>query len=61
MSSFQAQPGSGPEEPKTGLEIIKVEAGTGLPLAGAVFEVKTPEGDTWEPMAVILRDGCGCP
>ena len=46
VSSFQAQPGSGPEEPKTGLEIIKVEAGTGLPLAGAVFEVKTPEGDT---------------
>lgn len=34
-----------PDEPETGLEICKYEAGTDLPLAGAAFEVKSPAGD----------------
>lgn len=36
-----------PETPETGLEIIKVDAGTNTPLAGAVFEVKSPSGDVY--------------
>ena len=35
-----------PEEPDTGLKIVKVESGTETPLAGAVFAVKGPDGDT---------------
>ena len=34
------------EPPTTGLEILKVEAGTNRPLAGAVFEVTDPDGKT---------------
>ncbi len=36
-----------PEQPETGLEIVKVDAGTNTPLAGAVFEVKAPSGDVY--------------
>lgn len=35
------------DTPETGLEIIKVDAGTNTPLAGAVFEVKAPSGDVY--------------
>ena len=35
------------DQPETGLEIVKVEAGTNIPLEGAVFEVKLPSGDVY--------------
>lgn len=34
-----------PDDPETGLKIIKVQEGTQTPLAGAIFEVKGPGGD----------------
>ena len=40
------EPGT-PEEPAAGgLRIVKLEAGTEIPLSGAVFEVVGPDGDT---------------
>ncbi len=48
-----ATPPEEPEEPGTpedpaagGLRIVKLEAGTEIPLSGAVFEVVGPDGDT---------------
>ena len=38
--------GEKPEEPDTGLKIIKLEKGTDTPLSGAVFEVVDPDGAT---------------
>lgn len=38
--------GEKPEEPDTGLKIIKLEKGTDTPLSGAVFEVVGPDGAT---------------
>lgn len=50
MSKYKAE--NAPDEdkpsadnPTTALEIIKVEKGTNKPLAGAIFEVKGPQGD----------------
>ena len=34
-----------PDDPETGLKIIKVQEGTQTPLAGAIFEIKGPGGD----------------
>ena len=34
-----------PDDPETGLKIIKVQEGTQTPLAGAIFEIKGPNGD----------------
>ena len=38
--------GEKPEEPDTGLKLIKLEKGTDTPLGGAVFEVVDPDGAT---------------
>ena len=38
--------GEKPEEPDTGLKIIKLEKGTDTPLSGAIFEVVDPDGAT---------------
>ena len=38
--------GEKPEEPDTGLKLIKLEKGTDTPLSGAIFEVVDPDGAT---------------
>ena len=38
--------GEKPEEPDTGLKLIKLEKGTDTPLGGAIFEVVDPDGAT---------------
>ena len=38
--------GEKPEEPDTGLKLIKLEKGTDTPLGGAIFEVVGPDGAT---------------
>ena len=48
VSSFSARPedaGEDPEPGKTQLKIVKLEAGTQLPLEGAVFSVTGPDGE----------------
>ncbi len=45
ISNFD-KPGMPPTTPDTGLKIVKLEEGTDIPLAGAAFEVKAPNGDT---------------
>jgi tRNA G18 (ribose-2'-O)-methylase SpoU len=44
-----------PEQPETGLEIVKVDAGTNTPLAGAVFEVEFVRGPRLEDFQVIME------
>ena len=53
-SNYTDDPNDDPEG--TGLRILKYETGTELPLAGALFEVIGPEGDS---IGTIATDGNG--